>query len=422
MIVGAILRASGARSSRAFRLSRFVGFTLVVMLAACAQPLGGTNGDPTVAARDRAVEPARASRVVQAMAKHSSTEAESPASNEPAAATAPADAPALQPRPAQRTERQAADDAPPGASRIARVVRVGPDGNVATIAAAARLARDGDTVEVQAGEYHGDVAVWTQKRLRIRSVGGRAVLRADGRAAEGKAIWVLRNGHFEIDGFDFVGTRVPSRNGAGIRFEHGKLVVRNSRFLDNQMGLLTGNDPQAELIIERCEFTGPKDGDHWYHNLYVGRIARFEMTDSVSRDARVGHLVKSRARVNVVSGNRLGDGAGTASYELEFPEGGIAIVRGNTIEQSPRTENPVVVSFGAEGYRWSRNELRMTGNTLVNRAGSDASFVRVAPGDASASLSANTWVGEGRLQVPDGSDGGTNRVIPLHTWTRTSTR
>ena len=34
----------------------------------------------------------------------------------------------------------------------AGVVRVGPGGDVATIAEAARLARDGDTVEVQAGD------------------------------------------------------------------------------------------------------------------------------------------------------------------------------------------------------------------------------------------------------------------------------
>src|SRR5690606_26507802 len=117
-----------------------------------------------------------------------------------------------------------------------------------------------------------------------------------------------------------------------------------SRFLDNQMGLLTGNDASSRLTIERCEFSGPTDGDHWYHNLYVGLIDRLTVRDSWSHSARVGHLLKSRARENRIVGNRLVDDDGNASYELEFPNGGIAHVVGNRIEQSERTSNAVIVS------------------------------------------------------------------------------
>lgn len=42
---------------------------------------------------------------------------------------------------------------------------------------------------------------------------------ADGAAAGGKAIWVVRSGQVGVEGFDIEGTRVPSRKGAGIRFE-----------------------------------------------------------------------------------------------------------------------------------------------------------------------------------------------------------
>src|SRR5690606_39210976 len=85
------------------------------------------------------------------------------------------------------------------ALRAPAILRVGPSGPLRTIAEAARLARDGDTVEVQAGEYRGDVAVWTQKHLTIRSVGGRAVLIADGRSAEGKGIWVVRGADVTVE-------------------------------------------------------------------------------------------------------------------------------------------------------------------------------------------------------------------------------
>ncbi|MCD6680913.1 MAG: hypothetical protein LT102_09710 [Burkholderiaceae bacterium] len=269
-----------------------------------------------------------------------------------------------------------------------------------TIAQAASIAGDGDVVEVEAGTYSGDVAVWRQASLAIRAVGGRVRLIADGASAEEKAIWVIRNGDFTIEGFEFAGARVPDGNGAGIRFERGRLTVRDSRFLDNQMGLLTGNDAGSRLIVERCEFSGPVDGAHWYHNLYVGLIDSLVVRESWSHSARVGHLLKSRARVNHVVDSRLVDGDGTASYELEFPNGGIARVHANLIEQSPRSSNPVIVSIGAEGYRWPVNELDMSDNTVVNRRHGAAVFVRAALGPLRATLTGNTWVGRGQLELP----------------------
>src|SRR5574337_1778011 len=117
----------------------------------------------------------------------------------------------------------------------AATLHVGP-GGLATIAEAARLAGDGDVVEIAAGTYRRDVAVWLQRRLTLRGVGGQPELVADGEDAEGKAIWVIRNGDFTVENIAFRGARVPAGNGAGIRFEKGLLTVRNCRFEDNEMG------------------------------------------------------------------------------------------------------------------------------------------------------------------------------------------
>ena len=108
----------------------------------------------------------------------------------------------------------------------AAIVTVGQSPGVASIADAARLARDGDVVEIPAGEYQGDVAVWMQKRLTIRGIGKTPVLKAAGRIAEGKAIFVFRDGEFVVENLSFEGARAPDRNGAGIRFERGRLTVR----------------------------------------------------------------------------------------------------------------------------------------------------------------------------------------------------
>jgi hypothetical protein len=280
-----------------------------------------------------------------------------------------------------------------------QVIRVGPGKNVKTLAEASKLAVAGALIEVDAGEYAGDVAVWMQDRLTILAVGGRVKLRAAGVAAEGKAIWVVRAKGMRVDGFDFEGAAVPHRNGAGIRFETGSLSVRNCSFMHNEMGLLAGNDPTAVLEVENSEFAHNQRADGHNHNLYVGRIARLSVTGSYFHSAHIGHLLKSRAAVNQIVGNRLIDGPnGTASYELEFPDGGVAYVVGNVIEQGMDTGNRKLISFGAEGYKWPRNEIHLENNTLVNPLPSGGSFLWVAWGADAISAVNNRLVGQGRLE------------------------
>lgn len=260
-------------------------------------------------------------------------------------------------------------------------LQVGPGRRFERLADAARAARDGDVVEVDAGEYHGDVAVFTQRRLTLRAVGGRVRLVADGQAAEDKAIWVLRGGEFAVEGFDFEGCRVDARNGAGIRFERGRLVARDCGFFANEMGLLTSNDPEAELVVERCEFAHNLRPDGHNHQLYAGTIRSLLARGCWLHHGTIGHLLKSRAASSLVLNNRLTDEqGGRSSYELEFPNGGVAVVVGNLIQQSPGSENPIVVSFGAEGYRPGPQALMLVHNTLVDERGGDSRFLRVAPG------------------------------------------
>jgi hypothetical protein len=109
--------------------------------------------------------------------------------------------------------------------------------------------------------------------------------------------------------------------------------------------------------------------------------------------------VKSRARVSEVRYNWLADGpGGTASYELEFPEGGDAQVVGNLIAQSATTDNPAIVSYGAEHGRWPANRLQLSHNTLINDGDKPGQFARVferLPADARVSTRNNLLLGPG---------------------------
>ena len=282
----------------------------------------------------------------------------------------------------------------------ARVISVGPGERIKSIAEAASLAKDDDVVEIASGEYRGDVAVWTQDRLTLRAVGGRVKLIAAGVAAEGKGIWVVRSAAMTVEGFEFSGATVPDHNAAGIRFEKGSLVVRNCAFLDNENGILTSNNPESVLTIENSEFGWNGYGDGQTHNLYVGAIASLSVTGSYFHHARVGHLLKSRAAVNHIFYNRLTDEAGGhASYELEFPNGGVAYVVGNIIQQGSQTQNPHLISYAAEGYKWPRNALYLANNTLVDNRPSGGIFLRVKPGDVTVKAVNNLLVGKGSLDA-----------------------
>ncbi len=261
----------------------------------------------------------------------------------------------------------------------ARVISVGPEGEVQRIDQAAELAQDGDVVEIASGVYRGDVAVWRQRRLTLRGLGPRPVLIAEGRSAEAKGIWVLKNGDFRVSNLEFRGSRVADGNGAGIRFERGRLSVHDCVFEDNQHGILTNNDAQAELSIENSRFgRAPPQSMPPPHLLYTGQIASLRIQGSRFHDGHTGHLIKSRARRSELRYNLIYDGPqGSASYELEFPNGGAVTLVGNIIGQAGASANPTIVAYGAEGQFWPQNRLDMAHNTLINNRWLPAWFVRV---------------------------------------------
>lgn len=251
----------------------------------------------------------------------------------------------------------------------AAVLRVGPNEAIQHIADAARQAKAGDTVEILPGTYRGDVAVWSQTALTIRGSSDRPVLMADGQSAEQKAIWVIRGGDIRIENIEFRGARVTDGNGAGIRHETGRLHIHRCAFFDNQNGILTSGAADAELIIEDSIFAqAPRQQAPLPHLLYVGAIRSVSITGSRFHGGYRGHLIKSRARLSDIRYNLIHDGdEGEASYEIDLPNGGLAWLVGNVISQSATTQNPVVVSYGAEGGAWPDSALYLSHNTLVSR-------------------------------------------------------
>src|SRR3954453_4081715 len=130
------------------------------------------------------------------------------------------------------------------------VLSVGSGKPYTTIAAAVAAAKNGDTINVDAGTYTNDYAS-ISKNITLQGVGGMVKLVSTGLIPNGKAIFVI-NGDVTINNFEFSGAQVADHNGAGIRFESGNLVVNDCYFHNNQEGILTGS--LGTLTVNNSEF------------------------------------------------------------------------------------------------------------------------------------------------------------------------
>ena len=244
-------------------------------------------------------------------------------------------------------------------------------GDYATVAQAVSAAKNGDTIEITAGQYsRGIIATINTNNLMIKGVGGRAHLNATGvHIPNGKAILVTTGNNITLQNIEFSGAKVPDDNGAGIRHEGGVLTVKNCYFHDNENGILTSNQgTSGELVVENSEFNHNGLGRAGYtHNIYVGHIGRFVFQYSYSHHATHGHNLKSRAEKNYILYNRIMDEeSGNASYQIDLPNGGLSFLIGNSVHQGSNAENSTMISYAAEGASNPIQEIYLSGNTLVN--------------------------------------------------------
>jgi hypothetical protein len=263
----------------------------------------------------------------------------------------------------------------------ANTLQVGPGKQYGTPCAAIAAAQAGDTIQIDtAGNYTGDVCQWSRSNLTLVGVGpGRAVINAAGNSSQRKAIWVISGNNTTVENIEFLGATVPDMNGAGIRAEGNNLTIRNCYFHDNQDGILTsaGN---STILIEYSEFDHNGAGDGFSHNVYIGNIAHLIFRYNYSHRAVVGHLLKSRAAENDIYYNRLSDETtGTASYDIDLPNGGKSFIVGNLIEKGPLAQNSSLVNYEEEGVAAGNpdHELFVINNTMVNDLG-HGTFVNVA--------------------------------------------
>jgi len=245
------------------------------------------------------------------------------------------------------------------------VITVGSGMQYATIKAAVAAAHDGDTIFVQAGTYVNDFATVNAK-ITMQGIGGMVHMVATSPVGKGM---ITMNQDLTIDHFEFSGAKNSDRNAAGIRIQNGDLTVTNSYFHDNQDGVLGGGThPNDDIVIDHTEFAHNGAGDGKSHNLYIAQSHSLTVTNSYLHDAVVGHELKSRAEITTILNNRIADYDGTGSYDIDLGKGGLAVIRGNYIQQGPNTQNPTIINYGGYLYTpWDNSQLIIEDNIIVNQ-------------------------------------------------------
>ena len=277
------------------------------------------------------------------------------------------------------------------------------------------VARDGDTVLIDAGTYTDDFAAWYQNNLTLKGVGGKAHMRRSntGVIPNGKAIWTIGGNNVTVDGIEFSNAKVPDLNGAGIRAEGGDLTILNSYFHDNENGILSAHNPESDIVIKNSEFDrNGVGGSGGIHNIYIGGIASFTLEDSYIHAAvDQGQMVKSRAKKNFILYNRITGEQSNESYEIDLSNGGESYIIGNIIQKSPNAANrSAMISYAAEGATNPSQILYVINNTFVNDTGVNTTqFVR-ASGAPTGKVTNNLFVGTGN-PVPNVSLTASNNIF-----------
>jgi hypothetical protein len=276
----------------------------------------------------------------------------------------------------------------------ANALTVGPGKTYALPSEAASASKPGDIIQIFPGTY-ADCARWETDGLVIEGVGAGVTI-AD-KVCDDKGLFITKGRDITVRNITFTSAHGSAHNGSGIRAEGVNLTVEDSRFIDNEDGILAGDNPGSTIVIRNSYFSG--NGNciaACAHGIYANHITLLRVENSEFSEQHVGHHIKSRAATTEIINNSVHDGPkGSASYLVDLPNGGSAIISGNRFEKGPLSQNRrVAISIGAEGKNIQNppGEIIVEDNIFSNDTGVTAAFVKNYT-DGAIILKANRFAG-----------------------------
>lgn len=238
-------------------------------------------------------------------------------------------------------------------------------------------ARDGATIEIPAGYYEiTDLEI--RKDLTIIGPEDRSAVFLSAEPVAKGLLVPLRNVSLRVENITFRDANSWSKNGAGIRHEGRDLTVINCLFDNNEDGILSTSQPNSRIYIENSEFLNSGFGDGRSHALYVDEGDTLTVRNSTFRGTRIGHHIKSLARITIVEDSIMEDRHGRSSYAVDASRGGDLTVTGSTMIQAADNDNNTFINYDLTREGARPGTIKITGNTVINYDDNGGTFVRIA--------------------------------------------
>ena len=255
--------------------------------------------------------------------------------------------------------------AAPGA---ARQFQVGADRAFKLPSDVARQVNDGDTVEIDPGEYY-DCVTWRANRLTIMGLGAGVVITDV--ACNGKAAFVINGDAVNVHRIVFTRIRVADRNGAGIRAQGGDLAITDCQFINNEVGVLAAGVARARITVLDSVFddSGRCNDGRCLAALEVGGVAELRVERSRFSAPRGRVLLRSGAARTILSGNE---------FTGADPGGPLVSVTGDLLADAnrfvfgPNAQDPMAMALRS---LWHSPVIMMRGNWLENSTGRRATLL-----------------------------------------------
>lgn len=276
----------------------------------------------------------------------------------------------------------------------AATLQVGVGRQFTTLGAAARVAQDGDVVDIFPGNY-AQGAVWFANNLTLElapgSKPGSVTIKG---TVNRKGVFDIKGDDNIVDGLRFGYATSTDANGAGIRAEGHNITIRNSEFYENEMGVLVTpvvGKQLGDATFDHCVFAlnGTKKSGYVGHSIYGNYLGTLTVTNSKFVEGVIGHYIKSRALSSTIHDNVIDDTNGSASYLINIPQGGAANIYNNQMIKGEHATNCcIAVSYGEEMYKGGAfinppGQVSIDTNIFTNYSKHDVIFV------ANKSLPAN---------------------------------
>ncbi len=211
--------------------------------------------------------------------------------------------------------------------------------------------------------WHGPLTIrGVSKGGKQPRLGGSIDCAAGGSDMSGKAFFIFNQGDFVLENVEVShvhgggdpASSWPGHGLSGVRKDeksYGNLTVRRCRIVSCDNGIHTGASP-GNVVIEDCEIGGGGTayvGSGATHNVYLGDGWRVEARRNIFHGATNGHDFKSRMAFGLLEDNRFYDGErGSASAQIDLPDGGEYVVRRNKFHKGANAQNGSSLQFCAE--------------------------------------------------------------------------